>query len=70
MTEIKVGNKVLAINMPISSFYKQVVGNVTEVNGEWISINATLVMSKWDDEFEEHPTSCTVSVKRSNVSII
>ena len=70
MSEIKVGDEVLVRKMPADSFYQKVIGTVTEVNGTRINVSATLVMSQWDDEFTEHPTSCSLSARLLNVSKI
>jgi len=57
------GDKVRAEVMPRDSFYQKVEGVVHAVRNGWLTIRATRVMSKWANEFADHPTSCMTSAK-------
>lgn len=69
-TSIEVGAKVKAIRMSQDSFYKQVIGTVKYVRNGFVGIDATLVMSRWDNKFEPHPTSCATSAKIQDVVLL
>ena len=66
---IKIGDKVLAVKMPEDSFYKQVIGTVTAIKNGFASIDATMVLAKNTNKFEEHPTKCSTSTKLENITI-
>ena len=66
---IKIGDSVLAVKMPEDSFYKQVIGIITDIRNGFAYIDATIVMDKWSDKFEEHPTKCSTSTKIENITI-
>lgn len=61
---------VRARRMASDSFYRQVIGKVAGVRNGHVSINATLVMSKWSNTFEAHPTSCLTSAAIDDVEIM
>ena len=67
--KMNIGDKVKA-KMNSGSFYKYVIGNITAIKNGYVDINATEVMSAWDDKFEKHPTSCACSAKALNVILI
>lgn len=68
-TTIKIGDSVLANKMSEDSFYKQVIGTVTAIKNGFASIDATMVLAKGADKFEEHPTKCSTSTKIENITI-
>lgn len=61
--EFKIGQNIIANKMASDSFYKKVIGTVTSVRNGFVQIDATIVMSKWENEFKKHPTSCATSAK-------
>jgi hypothetical protein len=65
--EIRLGSRVKAVRMAPDSFYRQVIGTVTDIRNGYVEIDATEVMSKWDRSFERHPTSCRTSAKLADV---
>jgi hypothetical protein len=65
-----VNKRVRVNNMPSDSFYKKVEGVVQSVENGRVTIKATNVMSKWANEFKKHPSSCAISAKIENVTII
>jgi len=62
---IQVGGKVKAVKMASDSFYKQVIGSVTEIRNGFASIQTTEVMDKWSKSFVVH--SCTTAAKLADV---
>ena len=64
---MEIGTKVLATKMATDSFYKQVAGTVDYVRNGRVGIIATMVMSKWDNEMQPHPTSCRTSARIEDV---
>lgn len=64
---IAIGQEVIAIKMASDSFYKQVRGVVTGVRNGFVQIQATKVISKWSNEWDDHPTSCATSARLENV---
>jgi len=67
MASIEIGSKVKAVRMAQDSFYKQVIGTVTDIRNGYVHIRATQVMDKWSKRFEAHPTSCATSAKIADV---
>lgn len=55
--QIEVGSEVIA-TMGRDSFYRQVRGTVTGFRNGFVQIVATRVLSKWDADWTDHPTSC------------
>jgi hypothetical protein len=66
---MNIGDKVKA-KLPDGSFYKAVVGTITAIKNGYVHIDATEVMSIWDDKLEKHPTSCACSAKSLDVVLI
>jgi hypothetical protein len=67
---IKVGSKIRAKVTSSSSFYLEVEGNVTAINGARISIQATMVKDRYSKEWKQHPTSCAMNVREENATLI
>jgi hypothetical protein len=65
-----IGQEVIATKMASDSFYKQVRGTVTGIRNGFVEIKATKVISKWDDSWEDHPSSCATSAKIENVASV
>jgi len=64
---MQVGQRVEAVKMASDSFYKKVIGTVTKIENGFVSIDADIVMSKWDDEYQKHPTFCSTAARIENV---
>jgi len=47
----------------------KVIGTCTGIKNGYVEINATVVMSKWDNDFIDHPTSCACSALVGDCSI-
>ncbi|BAV39396.1 hypothetical protein BPT24_279 [Tenacibaculum phage pT24] len=62
-----VGQTIVANVTSSSSFYKKVEGVVIEDKGDRLEIQATRVISNWSSEWKNHPTSCAMSVLRTNL---
>lgn len=62
----EIGTQVEATR-PADSFYKKVRGVVTGYRNGFILIEAREVISKWDSEWSEHPSSCSMGVRPADL---
>lgn len=65
--EVRVGQIIEANVTANTSFYKKVIGKVIGTRNGIIQIEATRVISKWSDEWKDHPTSCAMGVLPENI---
>lgn len=68
--EIKIGDRIVAdVTAPDSSF-QRVEGIVTGTRRDFIKIDADRVQSKWSEQMEDHPGTCSMAVKRINCRVV
>lgn len=64
--QVKKGD-IIKANAQKGSFYKSVQGEVIEIKGEFVQIQATRVISRWSDTWKDHPTACGMAVKVGDI---
>ena len=70
MTQFTFNQMVQTSEMPSDSFYKKIRGFFIEEKDGWVKIEATHVIDKWSGQWENHPSSCMVQVKKEHVEVI
>lgn len=68
--ELNEGTPILISVMPEDSFYTKVKGAFKGLKNGRVDIEATEVISKWSDQWKDHPTSCRTSGKAENTAIL
>lgn len=62
-----IGQRVQAVKMSPDSHYLQVIGSVTGIRNGFVQIEATEVLSRFTNKWQEHPTTCSTAARIENV---
>ena len=67
LQNIETGTVIDAGKLSDSSFYSKVRAKITGFRNGFYQIEAFEVISKWSNEWEKHPSSCSMNVKENQI---
>jgi len=68
---MEIGNYVKATKLPEDCIYLQVMGTTTAIDSNGYAwVRADFVKDRWAKKWEQHPSSCMIPIKISDLELL